>query len=326
MKKWGLTAAGLMILAAAAYVLFEPSGAVLGRLRGESFFDGRPTGYWARSLCGDPATAVDAMERLREGQADSVPVLIELLEDTGPNSAELRWTAAELLGEIGVAAKPASGALLTALTDPDPHVRAVAAHSLPAIGVAADQAIPALTAMLETDQQMVAARVMSQYTADAKPALPDLIEVLTDTSLDSETRWNAARTIGKIGADAAEAIPVLVVCLEDEVDTVREHSAEALGDIGPPAGSAARALAAVLNDPATRVRRDAVRSLGQIGDEALVAVPEIKKLLDDPEEIVRDAAKNTLRTIAPAELPAEKEISGEPTSSVEATDRHSPAP
>jgi HEAT repeat protein len=240
-------------------------------------------------------------------------VLIELLEEPGSDAAELRWNAAEILGEIGRDASLAGRSLLAALDDQDQHVRAVAARALPAVGVPAEQALEPLRDMLKQDQAIVAARVISEYKANARPALADLVDVLTDKTLDSETRWNAARTIGKIGPDAAEAIPVLVASLEDNVDTVREHAAEALGDIGPPAGGSVQALVAVLDDPATRVRRDAVRSLGQVGEEAVVAVPEIKNLLDDPEEIVREAARNTLLAIAPEELPKKKKAKPEST-------------
>ncbi len=306
MKKWVTVAISLILSAVVVYVVLEPSGAVLGYLRGESFFEGRPTGYWARSLMSDPKTRSVVTAQLEQGKSDAAPVLIELLQQTGPDAAELRWTAAEILGSIG----PSTGAgpaLLAALEDPDPHVRAVAARWLAAVGVPAEDAVPVLIAMLKFDQSIEVTRAISQYRGEAKSALPDLVDILTDKSLDSETRWNAARTIGKIGPDAAEALPVLVASLEDEVATVREHAAEAFGDIGPLAGDCVPALVAVLDDPATRVRRDAVRSLGQIGNASVVAVPEIKALLDDPEEIVRDAAKNALRAIAPDELPAEKD-------------------
>jgi HEAT repeat protein len=304
MKKWGSIAIAMMLLAIVVYVLVEPSGVVLGRLRGEAFFEGRPTSYWARSLTAGPKSKVEAIARLEQGKSDAAAVLIELLHDTASDTAELRWTAAEILGGIGPAAQ-AGPALLAALEDPDPHVRAVAARWLAAAGVPADDAVPALTKILATDQKIVAARALSEYRGEAKSVLPVLVDILTDTSLDSETRWNAARTIGKIGPDAAAEVPVLVDSLEDEFATVREHAAEALGDIGPLAGDSVPALVSVLDDPATRVRRDAVRSLGQIGEAAVVAVPEIVKLLDDPEEIVRDAARNTLQAIAPDKLPPE---------------------
>jgi hypothetical protein len=43
-----LVAGGLLLLALAAW--FEPTGVVRGWLRGEAFYDGRPTNYWSREL------------------------------------------------------------------------------------------------------------------------------------------------------------------------------------------------------------------------------------------------------------------------------------
>jgi HEAT repeat protein len=305
-KKWALILvvifAGLLVVG----LFIEPTGVALGYLRGESFYDGRPSGYWARQLAGDPAASSAAIEKLERGKGAVVGVLAELLQGQSRFPSEVRYTAAEILGRIGPDADAASQALLDALNDPDPHVRLVAAAALPKTGVPAADAVPALTKRLAEEPSVVTARALSEYRGQAIEALPTLIKTLENQELDSETRWNAARTLGKIGPEGTEAIPALVEALEDKESTVREHSAEALGDIGPPAAEAIPDLVAVLGDPATRVRRDAVRSLGQIGPASRVAVAEMKELLKDPEEMVREAARNALLAVAPEELPDEK--------------------
>jgi len=306
MKKYGFLVVAIFLLVGVAALWLDPTGVLMGHLRGEPFFDGRPAGYWERSLRADPATQVTAIEKLEQGGTEAAVVLESLLSSKNGASAEVRCTAAEILGKIGPDAEQAGSTLLAALKDTDLHVRAIAAASLAKVGVPPDEAVPALTRMLETDQKVVAGRALSEYRGGAKPALPALIAVLTDKSLDSETRWNAARTLGKLGPEGVDAIPVLVESLKDEAATVREHSAEALGDIGPPAAGAVPDLVGVLDDPATRVRRDAVRSLGQIGEASRAAIAEMKKLLKDPEGIVREAAKNAIRAIAPEELPKPK--------------------
>lgn len=316
MKKYGIVIAVIIVVCVVGALWLDPTGVLMGYLKGEPFFDGRPTGYWERSLRADPATRVSAIERMEQCGEEGVDVLKSLLNSANGVSAEVRWTAAEILGKIGPDAERAGSALLAALEDPDPHVRAIAAASLAKVGVPADEAVPALTRMLETDQKVVAGRALSEYRGAAKSALPALVAVLIDKSLDSETRWNAARTLGKLGPDGVEAIPVLVDSLKDDAATVREHAAEALGDIGPAAADTVPALVAVLDDPATRVRRDAVRSLGQIGEASRPTIADMKKLLKDPEEIVREAAKNAIRAIAPEELPkakaSEKKADGKP--------------
>src|SRR5690242_18361398 len=138
MRKWLLGALVLLLLAIAAGVVLEPTGVVLGRLRGETFYRGRPVSTWRRALLDqDPRVHVETVAVLKDGQSEGVPVLTELLrwgKDGDWSAAEVRWTAAELLGQIGPPAKGAIPALAAALHDPDPHVRAVAAGSLASIG------------------------------------------------------------------------------------------------------------------------------------------------------------------------------------------------
>lgn len=297
-----LIVAGIVLALVILGICLEPTRVVVGTLLGERFAASRPTAYWKRALLsGDPAKRERAYQTLQEGAGDSVDVLVAILSDTSatPAAIELRWTAAELLGKIGPPAKPAFPMLLVALTDNDPHVRSVAAAAIPEVDTPAASAVPALQALLATDAGRTAARALSKYKGDASPAIGDLVKMLRDASLDSETRWNAARTLGKIGPPAKAAIPELVAHLHDQAESIREHAAEALGDIGPDSAEAVPALVEVLDDPATKVRRDAVRSLGQIGKEAAPAIPAIKKLLDDPEKIVQEAAQTAIKLIGP---------------------------
>lgn len=306
MKRYVGILAFVVLLTFTALVLggVGPLVVVRGWLAGEEFFAGRPTTDWRRALCGDPRLRADAIASLESGGQEAAAVLAAILRDRRRSTAQARWCSAELLGKVGAESSAVEAALVAALEDPDPYVRGVAVVAIPAAGVPAEAAVPALTEFLRGARDPVALRALSEYRAAAQPALPLLLDILGDQSLDTEIRWNAARTIGKIGPAAVSAVPALVACLKDEAATVREHSAEALGDLGPPAGDGVPGLVAVLDDPAPRVRRDAVRSLGQIGDPARTAVPQIKLLLKDKEAIVQEAARNALRILAPDELPA----------------------
>jgi hypothetical protein len=309
-RRWLVILAVLIVIAAAVWL--EPTGIGRGFLRGEQFFGGRPSSYWAGALLSDdPVRQETARLSLSSGGSSAVDVLCELLEYRGGadwQAAEVRWRSAEILGAMGPGVGKASDALLKALEDTDPHVQSVAAANLPNVNVPAQVAVPALAKMLNGPTRLTAIRALSEYGSEARPALEQLLEILAQKELSSEIRWNAARTVGKMQASAQEAIPALIEFLNDEAPTVREHCAEALGDIGPPAKSAASALVEVLDDPAPRVRRDAARSLGQIGADAELAVPALKKLLADQEDIVRRAARTALRSLAPDEpLPDPKE-------------------
>lgn len=300
-RRWWIIV-GLAV-AAALGVAFEPSRVMWGQLTGQAFVNGRPVSYWSGQLTGGAGPRSRAVAQLAESGEDSVAVLRELLR-TG-STAEVRWTAAELLGQLGPVAQVASDDLVRATTDADPHVQGVAAAVLPKVDAPATAAVPALIALLRTSHSAVASRALSAYKGAARDALPGLVAVLEDESLDVETRWNAARTLGKLGPEGIESLPVLIRLTSHPEDTLREHCAESIGDIGPLAAAGIPALIDCLDDPATRVRRDAVRSLGYLGEAARVAVPEMKPLLDDPEEMVRAAARNAITAIAPEELPVE---------------------
>jgi HEAT repeat protein len=294
---------GLAVIALVAGWL-EPTHSIRGKLRGEPFVHDRPASFWAEQLAADPGQRAKAVERLVQDGRRSVAVLEHLLRTSA--SAEIRWTSAELLGQIGSDARPAANQLLASLKDADSHVRVVSAATLPKVEAPASEAVPALLDLLKREPRPEVSRALSVYRKAAKSAVPELMIILSNQKLDSESRWNAARTLGKIGSEAVEAIPLLVDCLRDEATTVREHSAEALGDMGPAAGGAAGDLAKVLNDTNTRVRRDAVRSLGQIGPSANSVADDVEKLLADPDQSVREAALVTLKVIAPERIPAPK--------------------
>ena len=309
MKRWGIwLLLGLLLVGVVAAYL-EPTQVVMGKALGESFFESRPTRYWARSLQADPGTQAKARSRLEQGGASATTVLTGILRDySAPSDAELRCAAIEILGKLGPDAATAGPDLVNSLNDRDPHVQAVSIAAIPKVEISSKVAVPLLVDLLRTENSVVAARALSQYKAEAAPALPELVALLQDTSQDVEARWNAARTIGKIGPEANSAVPVLIEMTRDKEPTIREHSAEAIGDIGSVVGQEAiKALVATLSDPVPRVRRDAVRSLGYIGPKARETLPAIQKLSEDPEEIVRQAAKNAIQAIAPEQTPPKKE-------------------
>lgn len=283
-------------------VVLEPSGTILGKLRGEPFFQGRSGSSWSAAIISEDPTVKEAARKALEDAtgAEAVPVLDFLVRQT-KGEAEVRWTAAELLGKKGTAARSSAGSLIQALQDSDAHVRSVAATALSTIEAPASDVVPALKELVEREPKVPVLRALSVFGADAAPALERLRAILNDKALDSEVRWNAARTIGKMHEAAADAIPDLVANLTDPADRLREHAAEALGDIGPPAAVAVPELTKALEDPFVKVRRDSVRSLGQIGPAARTAIPAIEKLLNDPEAIVKDAAKTALERLSSTE-------------------------
>jgi hypothetical protein len=76
-------AAILIIAFGIALALPRTHFALLGWYRGEAYFDGQPTSYWAGALKKDPFVGDrgDVSKKLCEGGPAAVPVLCELLDD-----------------------------------------------------------------------------------------------------------------------------------------------------------------------------------------------------------------------------------------------------
>jgi hypothetical protein len=230
----------LLLVAGVAAIFLDPTRFLLGHLRGENFFRNRPSSYWARALS-DPAPGAkpNTMDLLSKGGAEAAPVLAELVR-TG-SSAEVRWSAAEVLGFIGPPAASAVPALADALRDSEPNVR------------------------------YVAVKALIKFRATAHEAIPALVEALKDSEV--RVRANAAEALGEMGATAREAVPAIAELLKDPEEEVRAHAAEALGDIGPVARPALPALRAALNDPSEEVRKEATQSIQKIATPPPAEVP-----------------------------------------------------
>lgn len=140
----------------------------------------------------------------------SVPALARALRDPDP---EMRRNVAVAMDVVGggwwhfpdsdarLDLRPALSALLIALRDSDPGVRAWAAQDISDIGaVAAGAAVPALRAMLH--------------------------------SADAESRGSACNALGGIGPAAGDALPDLRRALGDSSIEVRQAARAAIASIG----------------------------------------------------------------------------------------------
>jgi len=143
----------------------------------------------------------------------SVTALARALRDPDP---EMRRDVAVALDVVGggwwhfpdgdakLDLRPALPALLTALQDSDPGVRAWVAQDISDIGAAAATAVPHLRAMLHsTDPQSrgSACSALGAIGFAARAALPDLQHALDDSS--PEVRQSASDAIARINRDAA---------------------------------------------------------------------------------------------------------------------------
>ncbi|HEY9296801.1 MAG TPA: HEAT repeat domain-containing protein [Phormidium sp.] len=128
-------------------------------------------------------------------------------------------------------------------------------------------------------------------------AIPALIAALQEKQI----RGGAAFALGAIGAEAKTAIPQLIELLKDEDEQVRLDAAVALRRIGSPAVSA---LVEALKDQNLLVRRGATFALAGIGAEAKSTIPVLIEMLSDNDEQTRLNASIALRGIGTTATPA----------------------
>jgi HEAT repeat protein len=140
--------------------------------------------------------ALETLYALDRGPKAS-PLLVTQLK-ANPH-AEVRSTAAYLLGEVKDTDPAVVAALTAALKDPGPGVRGNALYALGHLGKAALPALEKLTAALKDDQ--------------------------------AHHRFRAASALGQIGPGAKAAVPALRLLLRDPSEEVRHAAAEALKSI-----------------------------------------------------------------------------------------------
>jgi hypothetical protein len=212
-KRWLLVPLLLFLLAGLALWL-DPTRILWGLLRGEAFFDGRPTSYWSRELAklgqraGGPwATNYNIdrdgprwwdsvstglglqlysgpnIEVVRGNDPKAVPVLCELAKDNNPY---VRWCVMRVLPDKATCTdmEIIVPVLTTALADPDFDVRMAAADNLSKLeGADVDSAIPVLIEALQHEQpwmQVKGVEALAALGPRAKPAVPALVQLWKD--------------------------------------------------------------------------------------------------------------------------------------------------
>jgi len=291
----------LVVCGIAAYFL-DPDRRLQGIIHGYPTFEGRAASAWQHDLSDkDDIKRNITVERLKNGKAAAVPVLVWVLRAGG--QSEARWNAADALGQIGAESRVAAKDLVAVLDDPDPYVKTTAFKALSRLAPKATEPMPPemegiVTQLIARFPEVESIRLVSDFKRHGAGAVPKLTELLKHS--DSAVRWNAARTLGKIGEPAKSAIPALVAQFTDDVTQVREHAAEALGDIGPAAAETVPQLVTLLKDPEWKVRRDAVRALGQIGPAAKSVLSQVQAMKADADADVREKAVTAERQIDPS--------------------------
>jgi HEAT repeat protein len=161
---------------------------------------------------------------------DPAPHVKSLAESLSDANADVRGSAAYVLGELSKRARTAVPALAAALKDSDLAVRRAVVRALGEMGDDARSAVPALAGTLkdaDAEIRSLTAMSLAEIGPEARVAVPQLIEALKDKEV--QVRGSAVFALGEIGASPQTAVPAITQLLRDENADVRRAAALALG-------------------------------------------------------------------------------------------------
>ena len=238
----------------------------------------------------DRAFAAELLGRV--GSAKAVPPLLETVQATQTEDADVREIALRALARI---ADPAAvGPLVTALANAEPWLAPRIADILARHG---DAVVDPLLALLDQSSDHTARAWAANVLGEvgARRAVPALIRSLDDP--DDEVRGKSATALGRLG-DRRSLQPLLGHLLTDPAPFVRVRIASTLSQFGEP--EVIDHLVRSLGDSAWWVRMRGVEALEQIGP--LAEGPLLVALGDPNPEIRQRAAVSLERLGVPARL------------------------
>jgi len=194
---------------------------------------------------------------------EAVPALQQLLQDESP---KIRGEAILSLGGLGAQSLPAASALLKAFDTAEPEQYRLLTNALLNIDRdSAAAAIPILQQKLARDaDRQIVVWCLFRLSAVGEPPVADLARVLSDSPVDRQFLTSEIlRLFGDLGPRAHDAVPVLIELLcSKRADEFRTHVATTLGRIGAPAKPALESLREIAKDDNVQLAhaaREAVR-------------------------------------------------------------------
>lgn len=187
--------------------------------------------------------------------------------------------------------------LAEALSDREPQIRELAALALIEFGADARYALPELIQALQDESPVVRRRVIRAIGVIGQVAVDDALPSLIAATEDSEESvvLQAISTLGELGASATAAVPALISALWTGDARRRAIVGVALWRIGP---GVVPALVQSLSHPSPEVRGKVAHLLGRFGDAASEAATALHSLLSDPDDTVRLEARQALAAIS----------------------------
>lgn len=225
--------------------------------------------------------AIEAVPRLGGRGKELVPLALAKMGGTDPYA---RFAAVELVGGLPKeeAAKAAADVGKRA-TDEEADIRRLAGRVLERLGPAGAPAAESLGKSLADEKeldirdQFVEALVAMRE--GAKPALPGMLPLLSDKSLDPVLRAKVAGAVVVADPASPDVVAALVKSAGDPDQAVRAAVATALGKVNPlPPDALAALVKLAKTDARTPVRAAAVRALTAAGPRAKAAKPNLEAI------------------------------------------------
>lgn len=205
----------------------------------------------SREVCGD---AAEALGRIGATAKQALPALAKLREDRSHTALTRAIAAIAIVGIVPDDADAMTG-FAAALDDDELWSDCTEVlTALDELGAKAKPAAPAIRKRLHAEDSIVRwAAIRALARVEGAAALPDLVLLLKHEELS--TRCDAAYEVGELGADAKAAVPALVELLSDppneDGDSAQGAAASALGKIGTAARSALPKLQELLKSTPT---------------------------------------------------------------------------
>jgi HEAT repeat protein len=232
--------------------------------------------YAALSVAQRPETAVVSNAIVQIGP-DAVPYLLKWLSYVPPSERTISDPAEER----------ATDAML-------------AFHCL---GPKALTALPSLVSMMQQPTNRVLAQRAMYALGELGPkALPPLLAAATNATMDTEYRGMAMTGISELGTNARPAIPVLIGLLSETNPPLNLSIFIALGDLKLEPQLVVPVWEQILQSTNLTMQWMATDYLGAYGEQARSVVPALQRALRSPDSILRDSAAKALRQITPKAL------------------------
>jgi len=245
-----------------------------------------------RKMAAGPSCPFPVLARLAAEQDPlAIPQLASRLRPPTPEDEEAAYVFTSSVRALAFMGEPAREALLAAVCDAAPAVRAGAAYAL---GMSGDPRILEIvfTALRDPDPHVRrAAAVGLEMNADVR-AVPALLAALRDK--DTSVRLAAIRALG--ATEDARVIDPLLRLLRDPAPAVRGAALSALKAFNQP--RVLDALERLQNDFEPAVRVALAQGGAWTNDPRGMAI--LAKLLPDRNKTVRDAASFALRGLPDA--------------------------